>query len=139
MRDKDDKAIDNKDEQKKEDNAMPRGDRTGPMGAGSMTGRGAGFCTGYDAPGFTNDVRGRGFGTGIGRGRSFFGCGAGSGRGWRNTFFATGLPGRARFGTTQADPEMQKKTLQSKSEVLQSELDLVKKRLQEMETKTASE
>ena len=31
---------------------MPRGDRTGPMGMGPMSGRGAGFCAGYDAPGY---------------------------------------------------------------------------------------
>ncbi len=30
---------------------MPRGDGTGPMGMGSMTGRGAGFCAGFAAPG----------------------------------------------------------------------------------------
>ena len=28
---------------------MPRRDGTGPMGAGSMTGRGLGFCTGANA------------------------------------------------------------------------------------------
>jgi len=31
---------------------MPRGDGTGPMGLGPMTGRGAGFCAGFPAPGF---------------------------------------------------------------------------------------
>ena len=30
---------------------MPRGDRTGPMGQGPMTGRNLGFCAGYDTPG----------------------------------------------------------------------------------------
>lgn len=35
---------------------MPRGDRTGPNGMGPMTGRGAGYCTGYDRPGFANPV-----------------------------------------------------------------------------------
>ena len=28
---------------------MPGGDRTGPMGMGQMTGRGAGYCAGYPA------------------------------------------------------------------------------------------
>jgi len=32
---------------------MPRGDRTGPDGMGQMTGRGLGYCAGYDSPGFT--------------------------------------------------------------------------------------
>ncbi|MFW5971797.1 MAG: DUF5320 domain-containing protein, partial [Desulfovermiculus sp.] len=30
---------------------MPGGDRTGPMGMGPMTGRGAGFCAGMNQPG----------------------------------------------------------------------------------------
>jgi len=30
---------------------MPGGDRTGPIGAGPMTGRGAGYCAGYNMPG----------------------------------------------------------------------------------------
>ena len=47
---------------------MPRGDRTGPDGRGQMTGRGLGYCTGYDEPGFTAGGRGRGFGRGYGRG-----------------------------------------------------------------------
>lgn len=53
---------------------MPRGDRTGPMGEGSMTGRRLGYCAGYDRPGFTGGG-GRGLGLGLGyrgRGRGFF-------------------------------------------------------------------
>lgn len=46
---------------------MPRGDGTGPRGLGPMTGRGAGFCTGYRAPGYMN-FGGRGLGFGRGRG-----------------------------------------------------------------------
>jgi hypothetical protein len=59
---------------------MPRGDRTGPMGAGPMTGRGAGICTGAGAPGFAGGGRGRGMGLGCGAGRSL-GRGFGFGRG----------------------------------------------------------
>jgi len=33
---------------------MPRGDRTGPAGMGPMTGRAAGYCAGYNVPGFIN-------------------------------------------------------------------------------------
>jgi hypothetical protein len=49
---------------------MPRGDRTGPYGAGPMTGRAAGYCAGYSVPGYTNPRRGygRGWGRGFGRG-----------------------------------------------------------------------
>ncbi|MCK4510615.1 DUF5320 domain-containing protein, partial [bacterium] len=34
---------------------MPRGDRSGPGGAGPMTGRGLGYCAGYPAPGYMAD------------------------------------------------------------------------------------
>jgi len=70
---------------------MPRGDGTGPRGEGPITGRGMGYCAGYDAPGFANPGFGREFG---GRG------GFGRGRGFRNWARATGMPGwyRARVG-----------------------------------------
>jgi len=38
---------------------MPRGDGTGPMGFGPMTGRAAGYCAGYPVPGFMNPYGGR--------------------------------------------------------------------------------
>jgi len=69
---------------------MPGGDGTGPGGMGPMTGRGAGFCAGYPAPGYMNAAGGRGFGV---RGR-----GRGGGRGRRNQYYATGLPGWVRAG-----------------------------------------
>ncbi|NJK86808.1 MAG: DUF5320 domain-containing protein [Bacteroidales bacterium] len=31
---------------------MAGGDRTGPLGQGSRTGRSLGFCSGYDTPGY---------------------------------------------------------------------------------------
>ncbi|HQO74466.1 MAG TPA: DUF5320 domain-containing protein, partial [Candidatus Marinimicrobia bacterium] len=66
---------------------MPRGDGTGPARIGPMTGRAAGFCAGYNVPGYANPYVGRGFGGGMGRGR---------GRGFRHWFYATGLPRWAR-------------------------------------------
>ena len=48
---------------------MPGGDRTGPNGAGPMTGRAAGFCAGYPMQGYVNPIGGRGFGQGRGGGR----------------------------------------------------------------------
>ncbi len=53
---------------------MPYGDRTGPEGRGSLTGRRAGYCAGNDRPGSYEN----GFGFGAGRG---FGLGRGRGRG----------------------------------------------------------
>ena len=52
---------------------MPRKDATGPMGRGSMTGRGFGVCTGANASGF-----GRGMGI-MALGLGFRGCRKGAG------------------------------------------------------------
>ena len=53
---------------------MPSGDRTGPRGMGSGTGRGAGYCSGNEEPGYMNREpmvvnRGRGRRGGGRRGR----------------------------------------------------------------------
>jgi len=49
---------------------MPRGNGTGPMGQGPLTGRGAGRCAGNQS-GYGNGFFGRGFGRGFGLGRGF--------------------------------------------------------------------
>lgn len=54
---------------------------------GPRTGRAAGYCSGFDAPGFMNGAPRGGGGRGLG-----FGRGRGGGRGWRNRFYATGQP-----------------------------------------------
>ena len=117
---------------------MPRGDRTGPQGMGPMTGRAAGYCAGYDSPGYAGPRFGRAFGVGRGYG--------GGGRGWRNMYYATGLPGWARgggdFGPSYAfadpyiepDADVQKQTLRNQANALQAQLDLVQKRLSDLET-----
>lgn len=77
---------------------MPGGNQMGPLGQGPRTGRAAGFCAGYDVPGYANAPggppgRGGGFGWGGGRGRG----GGGGGRGRRRWWFrATGLTGWQR-------------------------------------------
>ena len=43
---------------------MPKGNGIGPTGQGPMTGRGRGYCTGFNIPGFANSGFGRGFGLG---------------------------------------------------------------------------
>ena len=68
---------------------MPRGNGTGPDGYGPMTGRAAGYCAGYEAPGYMNPEPG-GYARGVGFGR---------GRGRRNLYYGTGLPGRMRAQT----------------------------------------
>ena len=68
---------------------MPRGDRTGPSGEGPNTGRGMGYCTGNDQPGYITQqsIRGRGYGRRF-RGGPGYGWGGGFGfrRGYGNYF-----------------------------------------------------
>jgi len=53
---------------------MPRGDGTGPEGRGSMTGRGAGRCSGSNRPGYQSNLPRRGGGGTFGNGlRRLFG------------------------------------------------------------------
>jgi hypothetical protein len=115
---------------------MPRGDGTGPAGMGSLTGRRAGFCAGYDAPGYANPVGGRGYGGWWGRG------GAWGGRGWRHTYYATGLPGWARAGIGPAygfssapawSKEQEMEALRTQAEYMKESLDNINQRLQELE------
>lgn len=87
---------------------MPRGDRTGPMGAGPMTGRRAGICAGYPAPGYTNI--GMLYGTGFGRGRGF-----------RRMYYLTGTPGWVNVD--------EKEYLHNQAEFLENQLHQIKKRL----------
>jgi hypothetical protein len=105
----------------------------------AMTGRAAGYCAGFGIPGYAN-AAGRGFGRGISRGCGF----GGGGYGWRHWFDATGMPGWMRFGGYAApyqkpDPELEKQSLKNQAEALRSELDLIKKRLDEFEAGAASE
>jgi hypothetical protein len=130
---------------------MPGGDRTGPIGMGPMTGRATGFCAGFGWPGYANPVHGWGSGMGFGRGRGAWGRGFGrGGRGWRNMYFATGVPGWLRFGGYTApygytapfykpDPEAEKQVLKSEALALREELDFIEKRLSEIETETKGE
>lgn len=105
---------------------MPRGDRTGPVGNGPMTGRRAGYCAGFGAPGFVNPAApGQGFGFGF----------RGGGRGWRNMFYATGLPGWQRFSYTLMAPQEEAESLKAQSTWLKDQLDAIDKRIKELEQK----
>lgn len=119
---------------------MPRGDGTGPMGQGAMTGRAAGYCGGHGVPGYANATPGRGAGR---RGR--FG---GHGRGMRNRYYATGLPGWARYGMPPGPPVVpfgveppvgapvdETSALREQAEYLTDALEEVRTRLAELETK----
>ena len=120
---------------------MPAGDRTGPMGTGAMTGRRAGYCSGFGAPGYTSAGPGRrlgpGFRGGFGRARGFGRGFSGGGFGWRNRFYAAGPSPWAPVAPvyyTAPDPEAEKQGLKQQAQALESELEMIRKRLDEMES-----
>lgn len=116
---------------------MPGGDRTGPLGAGQMTGRAAGYCADYPAPGYMNPIPGRGYGRGMGWGR---------GRGWHNWYHATGYPGLAgASGVLPAPyagvpfypsitPQMELESLKAQAEQFQGVLKNLNERIAELES-----
>lgn len=127
---------------------MPGGDRRGPAGMGPMTGRVAGYCAGYSAPGFVN----AGYGPcwGYGRGGGF---GRGGGHGWRNQYYATGLTGWQRWGypyyggaaqgyapyypqsATGYSRENELNALKGQAEYMEDSLEGINKRIKELEEK----
>ena len=111
---------------------MPRGDGTGPNGMGSMTGRAAGRCAGYETPGFANPAFGGGRGLGRGMGRGMGRAMGGFGRGFRNQFLATGKPGWARTSAGTAPDVDEKQILTDQAKALQSQIDEIQKKLKEI-------
>lgn len=99
---------------------MPAGDRTGPMGQGPMTGRGAGYCAGYPVPGFMN--RGWGPGRGFGRG---WGRGRGRGWGWGGPY--------AAYDFAPPVPQESAQMLRMQAEYFESALENIRKRIAELE------
>jgi hypothetical protein len=94
-----------------------------------MTGRAAGRCAGAGMPESMSPQPGRGFGGGRGRG--------GGGHGWRNRYCANGLPGRARFGGpggSAESPSLQQERgcLEDRATALQEQLDVIRRRLNEL-------
>ena len=129
---------------------MPRGDKTGPNGAGPMTGKAAGYGAGYSVPGYANPIRGYGRGLGRGWGRGF-------GRGWSRGFgrrFAylpptTVQPAYPVAVTPIAQPqtpeqeisalENYQKSLEAEKKDLDQEMGGVKARIEELKSKMKSE
>ena len=124
---------------------MPGGDRKGPSGEGPMTGRGAGFCSGSDQPGYTSGGVGRGMG---------LRRGAGPGGGRRNRVIERPGMGRGgRFGgygmnrvtrgsgnqVSAVNPDEfagdEKSALAAQAEILQRELEAIKKRIDSLKDK----
>ena len=108
---------------------MPYGDGTGPNGFGPRTGRGLGFCNGYNTPGYMNPAGygyGRGYGRGWGRG---FGRGYGRGFGWGYY----GAPNVApAVNPYSQDPKVEKDILENEIKNLETTIDNLRKRLEDL-------
>lgn len=92
---------------------MPRVDGTGPRGAGAMTGRGLGLCSGKNMMKY-----GAGLGLGLGLG---FACKKRFGRGVGRGFDLQNTPSKS-----------QKELLEEQKELLQSRLDVIDEHLESL-------
>lgn len=109
---------------------MPGGDRTGPLGTGQMTGRGAGFCAGFSVPGYANP------GGGFGRGFQNRMVGGGFGRGFQNRTAGFGCRGRGRgFFPGYAPQNAPAPTAEEEKEMLQDQLKYLKEELNNVQTR----
>ncbi len=104
---------------------MPRGDKMGPNGNGSKTGRALGYCVGNNEAGFENNANtyGRGNGNGFGRGnqnRNGNGFGRGMGYGFRH--------GATNF-TQEILTDVKEETL------IQNQINILKDQLESLEEK----
>ena len=118
---------------------MPFGDRTGPLGQGPKTGRGAGLCSGYAVPGSIN--RGGGFGRG-GGGRRRRHCFQAAGlTGWKRAAGVSGAPPPPEAaGLTEADQAQELAgLLKILAERFERALENIGKRIEGLEGKTKPE
>ena len=122
---------------------MPKGDKTGPQGLGSKTGRAAGYCAGYSVPGYMNPMRGcgRGFGRGFGRRR-------GGGFGIRRFSYLQPFVVQPDYQPIDQPQTLQQeiatlenyqKSLEVEKTNLDQEMEGVKARLKQLKTSTTQE
>lgn len=114
---------------------MPGFDRTGPMGAGPMTGGARGRCNPATAGTVRADVGGYGYGRGLGLRRGFRGIN-GPGRGWGRGY------GRGYIGYPAAvgpdfpvDAPDEIGMLKAQADALRASLDAINRRLDDLEKK----
>jgi hypothetical protein len=107
---------------------------------GPRTGRGQGYCSGFDAPGWAHPGFGRGFAPGRGYGGR--GMRGGGGWGWRNQFYVAGLPRWARWGIAPMaaygaplathSREQEVEMLKGEAGWLKEQLDAIAQRMEEL-------
>ena len=103
---------------------MPGLDQTGPLGQGPFTGRGLGYCTGYNDPGYANPGS-RGFGRGFG---------------WRRWNMPVErvvpvYPAQPQQPTKEQEVTMLEndaKAVEAEQKALNQELEAIKKRIEEL-------
>ena len=104
---------------------MPGFDGTGPRGMGPMTGGGRGFCVVPVGRASARLYNARPSGRGIGRGR-----------GWRNWYYATGLPGWMRASYAEEPyPPFQEMNPDQEIDALQKEASFLKQQMEEIEAR----
>ncbi|HPE62864.1 MAG TPA: DUF5320 domain-containing protein [Methanothrix sp.] len=117
---------------------MPGGDRTGPAGYGPRTGRGMGYCSGSDAPGYFNAGFGGPFGAGRGGGLGRGGGGRGRCmRFWsRGPEFWSAAPGAGfvPYPPAAPSPEAEMAGLEEVAERLEAQLKSIKARIEELKS-----
>jgi hypothetical protein len=105
----------------------------GPMGMGPRSGRAAGYCAGFDMPGYGNPWLGRGRGWGFGRGGGGWGRGFG---GWRRGVAWGGPPyGMPWDAASVPDPATERQVLKSQADALRAQLQAIESRLAKDEEK----
>lgn len=131
---------------------MSHGDRKGPTGQGSKTGRAMGYCSGNDNPGHMTGIpagAARGAGRGAGRGMSQ-GAGRGACRGFRcrrNSGFGRGggfaargeYPGHYYPATAQTRAESNVDILENRISSLKQELETLMESLKSQRSQERDE
>jgi hypothetical protein len=118
---------------------MPAGNQTGPWGLGPGTGRGLGYCSGFQAPGHMFPGPGPGFGRGLGFAKGFgrgLGCGFGAGRGgglrarWFNPSWRHP---HDPWGAAEVAPKQEIDLLRAEARQVREELKAIEQRIQDLE------
>ena len=118
---------------------MPGFDRTGPMGAGPMTGGARGRCNPATAGTIPAYVGGFGYGRGLGLRRGFrggYGPGQGRGRGYGRGYGGypfVGVPAVPLDTTAEID------MLKAQADSMKNSLDAINLRIDELEKKSADQ
>ena len=111
---------------------MPRGDGTGPMGYGPMTGRALGYCAGYGVPGYANPGFGPRAWYGRGRGRGL-GYGRGLGLGYGRAYRWGCVPPYPAYGYFPAGVVDDREALRREADYLKGQIDALSGRLAEID------